>query len=81
MQEHISKIKIKIQQINKWQVNIIHVHISHGFDGDIKRQGFRVTSGLLCNIFELVFTLCHKCNKYNYYTSEEFFLYKTTVDK
>ena len=20
----------------------------------------------LCNIFELVFTLCHKCNKYNY---------------
>ena len=22
-------------------------------------------SNIICNIFELVFTLCHKCNKYN----------------
>ena len=33
----------------------IIIHISHGFEGDIPE----------CNIFELVFTICHKCNKYN----------------
>ena len=36
-----------------WQVDIIH--ISNDFEGDIPE----------CNIFELVFTLCHKCNRYN----------------
>ena len=43
---------------HKYQIGLL-IYVSN-----VSRHLIR--QNLLCNIFELVFTLCHKCNKFNY---------------
>ena len=59
---HNKTVTNKMQQLVAVFFETICNHLSKIM---LTRQIFILSVSYLCNIFELVFTLCHKCNKYN----------------
>ena len=72
--KYVRKLKCNIIQITvllNASKNFIRHHctlksFTYGENSNVGLSSNTCTLGIiLCNIFELVFTLCHKCNKYN----------------